>query len=437
MVLVVLLPISFVELDGHLFGMSWSDLGHAALDVVGLVPVGGEAADIANGLWYLAEENYVDAGLALASAIPFAGYAATTVRAGRWGERIYEGIDTANDVRKAVDRAEDTASAANRAEDVADTTGDAARSTPSNPDTPSVSRDATPDRSVPDGCARRNSFVPGTRVVLADGSSKPIEQLQVGDRVLATDVASGDDQSRTVTNVRSHTGGKDMVTVTVDTDANDGTETASFTSTAEHLVWLADVGMWVKAAQLQPGMWLQTGAGTWVQVTAVQHHHATHQQVHNLTVHGLHTYYVLAGTTPVLVHNANCPHRVEVTVHDVNGNVRVEYGVWSGNATPGERALGGWPPQRYTDTENRVARMSGATPRKSILNDPYANLVPVQPGETVVITSLMGKAPCNSCKAAMTDAAQQLRANFVYKWVDEMGIERFWWLVPEGRRQWV
>ncbi|MGW0999829.1 RHS repeat-associated core domain-containing protein, partial [Streptomyces sp. NPDC002523] len=30
-------PISFVELDGHLFGMSVSDWGHAALDVAGMV----------------------------------------------------------------------------------------------------------------------------------------------------------------------------------------------------------------------------------------------------------------------------------------------------------------------------------------------------------------------------------------------------------------
>jgi hypothetical protein len=40
-------PISFVELDGHLFGMSWSDIGDAALDVVGMVPVvGGESVQL-------------------------------------------------------------------------------------------------------------------------------------------------------------------------------------------------------------------------------------------------------------------------------------------------------------------------------------------------------------------------------------------------------
>ncbi|WP_240957783.1 hypothetical protein [Streptomyces barkulensis] len=31
------------------------------------------------------------------------------------------------------------------------------------------------------------------------------------------------------------------------------------------------------------------------------------QRTHDLTVQGIHTYYVLAGETPVLVHNSNCP----------------------------------------------------------------------------------------------------------------------------------
>ncbi len=31
------------------------------------------------------------------------------------------------------------------------------------------------------------------------------------------------------------------------------------------------------------------------------------QETRNLTIDGLHTYYVLAGATPVLVHNSSCP----------------------------------------------------------------------------------------------------------------------------------
>jgi hypothetical protein len=52
------------------------------------------------------------------------------------------------------------------------------------------------------------------------------------------------------------------------------------------------------------GQWLRTNAGTWVQVTAVRRH-AEHTTVHNLTVDRHHTFYVVAGTASVLVHNQN------------------------------------------------------------------------------------------------------------------------------------
>ncbi|MGK5449764.1 DNRLRE domain-containing protein, partial [Streptomyces radiopugnans] len=90
-------PISFVELDGHLFGMSWSDIGHATLDVVGMVPVVGEVADVANGLWYMAEGNYVDGALSMAAAIPGAGTAAT---AAKWAKKGADAAGAANDARK-------------------------------------------------------------------------------------------------------------------------------------------------------------------------------------------------------------------------------------------------------------------------------------------------------------------------------------------------
>ncbi|MFP8906437.1 hypothetical protein [Streptomyces atacamensis] len=53
-------------------------------------------------------------------------------------------------------------------------------------------------------------------------------------------------------------------------------------------------------------MWLRTAAGTWVQITAIDHTHRT-ARVHNLTVDGVHTYYALAGRTQLLVHNDGCP----------------------------------------------------------------------------------------------------------------------------------
>ncbi|MCT2582004.1 WXG100-like domain-containing protein [Actinophytocola gossypii] len=58
-------------------GNFWSDLGHTALDVIGLVPVVGEAADAINAGWYAAEGDWVNAGLSLAAMVPIAGWAAT------------------------------------------------------------------------------------------------------------------------------------------------------------------------------------------------------------------------------------------------------------------------------------------------------------------------------------------------------------------------
>ncbi|WP_306371056.1 polymorphic toxin-type HINT domain-containing protein [Nocardiopsis sp. CC223A] len=73
-------------------------------------------------------------------------------------------------------------------------------------------------------------------------------------------------------------------------------------ATDEHPFWVPDLKAWVDAVDLAPGMWLQTSAGTWVQINAVQ---AWSQSatVHNLTVQGVHTYHVATGSLDVLNHN--------------------------------------------------------------------------------------------------------------------------------------
>ncbi|MFE1263229.1 DNRLRE domain-containing protein [Streptomyces albogriseolus] len=277
-------PISFVELDGHLFGLSLSDIGHATLDVVGLVPVVGEVADVANGIWYAAEGNYVDAALSLTSAIPLAGYAATAVKAGRYVEKGVEAVDSANDARKAVDNAGDAANAA----------GDARKA--DGVDAPTTK---SPDSPQAPAC-KVNSFLPGTQVVLADGTTRAIEKLEAGDLVVATDPETGDTRARQVTGTRDHEGAKELVTLTVDSGGKG--KALKLTSTAAHLYWLPDFGTWVPAKDLKSGMWLQTSAGTWVQISAVDTAHRS-ARVYNLSVEGVHTYYVGSGAAAVLVHN--------------------------------------------------------------------------------------------------------------------------------------
>ncbi|WP_081748840.1 polymorphic toxin-type HINT domain-containing protein [Nocardiopsis sp. CNT312] len=69
-----------------------------------------------------------------------------------------------------------------------------------------------------------------------------------------------------------------------------------------HPFWVPELQEWVDAIDLAPGMWLQTSAGTWVQVSAVG---AWTQPatVHNLTVQGVHTYHAAVGETDALTHN--------------------------------------------------------------------------------------------------------------------------------------
>ncbi|MEJ2866773.1 DUF6531 domain-containing protein [Actinomycetospora sp. OC33-EN08] len=79
-------------------GFSWSDLGHSALDVAGLIPGVGEIADGANAAWYTAEGDYLNAGLSAAAMIPFVGWGATGLKAGlRAGEAITDASRLAPD----------------------------------------------------------------------------------------------------------------------------------------------------------------------------------------------------------------------------------------------------------------------------------------------------------------------------------------------------
>ena len=165
-------------------------------------------------------------------------------------------------------------------------------------DSGSSSGQSENDRRRKDDC--HNSFAPGTLVFLADGTAKPIEKVIAGDLVLAKDPETGKQGEREVTNIISSDGAKTLVDVMVDDGSG---EPGTVTATDNHPFWVPDQG-WTDAIDLEPGSWLQTSSGVWVQVGAVDVQAHLHQPVHNITVQDLHTYYVLAGDTPVLVHNS-------------------------------------------------------------------------------------------------------------------------------------
>lgn len=154
--------------------------------------------------------------------------------------------------------------------------------------------DAERRLSSRNGC---NSFIPGTLVLLADGGSKPIEQLRIGDHVLATDPETGQTSSRAVVATIVGEGDKHLVDITV-------VGGATLTATAGHPFWSGDENRWIAAADLRPGSQVRDAADRPVMITGIGFR-TEDSRVHNLTVDVDHTYYVVAGTTSVLVHNCD------------------------------------------------------------------------------------------------------------------------------------
>jgi RHS repeat-associated protein len=148
-------------------------------------------------------------------------------------------------------------------------------------------------------CKCGHSFPAGTRVLLADGSSKPIEQVEPGDTVRATDPTTGRTENRQVTRSIRTDHDKKFVNLAI-RDADGKRQT--ITTTDNHPFWSLTRGRWIEAGQLRPGELLRTSAGTYVQVDAARHHQAA-RITYDLTVDAIHTYYALAGKTPLLVHN--------------------------------------------------------------------------------------------------------------------------------------
>ncbi|MGW7031476.1 polymorphic toxin-type HINT domain-containing protein [Streptomyces xanthophaeus] len=154
-------------------------------------------------------------------------------------------------------------------------------------------------------------FLAGTGVVMADGTSKKIETIKVGDEVIATDPRSGETGRRRVTNLIVTEDDKAFNKISIATP--NGIE--KITATVEHPFWSPSEQEWVEAGELSPGMSLLSGSGDLVIVEANEAY-TEHARTYNLTVEDLHTYYVLAGETPVLVHNSNSNSNCGIRKHD-------------------------------------------------------------------------------------------------------------------------
>jgi hypothetical protein len=187
------------------------------------------------------------------------------------------------------------------------------------------------DAQGPTGCRGKNSFAADTQVVMADGSTKPIKDITIGDKVKATDPATGKTDAKPVTklylnrdltNVAVVTAGTAKTATAVGTDSGTKATTSAgkkilagaaaamvltggavLATTQHHPFWDQTTKTWTDATDLQPGVSTLISPDGAVQTVAAVDNFTGAQNMYNLTVADTHTYYVLAGNTPVLVHN--------------------------------------------------------------------------------------------------------------------------------------
>ncbi len=146
----------------------------------------------------------------------------------------------------------------------------------------------------------RHSFDPKTPVFMADGSSRPIEDVNVGDKVMATDPVAGGSVPKQVTQLHRNLD-EDLTDLTV--KDQDGKVTKVET-TWHHPFWNASERKWTDAKDLKPGTKLLVKGQGAVTVVAVLNRLGL-EEMRDLTVADIHTYYIVIDDQPVLVHNNN------------------------------------------------------------------------------------------------------------------------------------
>ncbi|MFD5415769.1 polymorphic toxin-type HINT domain-containing protein, partial [Streptomyces nojiriensis] len=254
-----------------------SEMVHFGADLLGGIPFFGEIFDIGNCINYAVEglafgdsSKYTDAAWSCGAAIPFLGWGAYLVKGKKWYSKAESLWDGLKGFGKKIEAAISCA-------------------------------------------AKKHSFPAGTPVLMGDGATRPIEQIEIGDTVLATDPASGTTGPRRVEATIYTPDDREFTSITLRPQDGRG----SLTATDHHPFWSETRKRWTDAADLNTGETLRNPGGTTVEIEKVTRWKDL-KPAYNLTVNDLHTYYVLAGTTPVLVHNSGGLPCLTVPDEDVN-----------------------------------------------------------------------------------------------------------------------
>jgi RHS repeat-associated protein len=154
-------------------------------------------------------------------------------------------------------------------------------------------------------CSTSHSFDPATPVLMADGSTKPIGEIEVGQEVLATDPVTGQTSPQEVTLLHLNLDEKltDITLGEGEGDRSTRGPTSTLHTTQNHPFWDATTKSWVEAKDLVPGGSTLIGPDGQPQTVLQVRNYTGRTEMRDLTVANIHTYHVLAGEAPVLVHN--------------------------------------------------------------------------------------------------------------------------------------
>ncbi len=225
---------------------SCPNCGHYWLEALGMLPVVGFVPDTINTIWYAAEGNWEDASLSGAAMVPGTGIFAT---ASKWADELV-----------AVSRAADA-----------------------------------PSGLVDDFIGAACSFSGETEVLMADSTTKPISDVEIGDWVLSEDPETGERGARKVTHLWVH---QDTI-IDLEIDGH------SVATTEDHPFWNHTDSEWQRADDLDAGDLVLTADGATLAVDRMDWVSARTTTAYNLTVDDIHTYFVEVGSDEVLVHNSN------------------------------------------------------------------------------------------------------------------------------------
>ncbi|MEM8925638.1 MAG: polymorphic toxin-type HINT domain-containing protein, partial [Actinomycetota bacterium] len=142
--------------------------------------------------------------------------------------------------------------------------------------------------------AKCRSFSADTHVLLADGRTKRIDQVEVGDWVLAADPGTGEQGPRRVTATWPH---NDWL---IDLRVEGG----AVTTTEDHPFWNQSDHQWQESQHFDSGDLLLQADGSTVAVHGLDWATVTYSPAYDLTVDDLHTFFVRVADGAVLVHNA-------------------------------------------------------------------------------------------------------------------------------------